>query len=1151
MASAPAMDRVSEAFAAALAAQEAGVKVDLSHLCNGDDSVVREVRSLLEHLGMAGHTRLHGDSDPGGSRSGAGSRAVPGFLDCDELRRNHADVVAPSLLDEWGASSIGQQVGPYTLIGELGSGGMAVVFVAEQDKPRRKVALKLVRKRTGSDQLIRRFEREAELHGCLSHPGIAQVYDAGVAQLKDDAGHVVDAPFLAMELVQGPNIGDFCKAFGCDPNLILELVAQVCDAVQHAHQRGVIHRDLKPVNVLVTGGGRGEATAKVLDFGVARFREGNGPDAPTRLTQHGYVIGTLAYMSPEQLGNSCDVDTRGDVYAIGAMLFELLASRLPIDLSGCGLAEAAIRISEVTPPRLGTLNRAFRGDIETIVAKAVDKNPDRRYQSAAALGQDIRHALAGEPIQARRDSIAYTLSKQVARYKSLAAATMAMLLLITAGSFYVYYQQTLQLKASNAEAAALRREQAQMKLNEQLTVELASRLSASRIGEGRLLSVSGAWLDAERPLWDEYLAHPDSLSARYALRELYLRSGCRMTTDTGLTEAHCVAISDSGLIAAGGADGVVRLRQTDDGRHVSEIETKNSVVRGLCFVGYGKALAVAGSGGAGLVAVGGGPPRPLVASPASSVTAARSLIAVGGDDGQVQIFTSIGRPLAKQSVSKVAVRAVAIDADETRLAAIDNAGAVTLWDLARDGDGIRLTAGANIAGHTATGRSVDFSPDGKTLVTGAGDGYVRVWRTADGYAVAAERTKNGTARDVVFHADGRRIAVAGYWRTQVYELTAQSPYLVPAGRVDGESVMCRFTKSGHGLVTLATAGVCRTWDLDPEGPAEMRGTSKAEVRDLFVTTRDTQPCVIALQGDGTVTARTPAAGGGWDTLTEWSAKTAVRGMALDAAKGRLWLARDDGRVTGHDLMSGQQLDALLPQGVPARTVHLTPDGRTMVVGLGDGRITFWRLADGQWTKVHEDRCGSDVRGAALSRDGKTLFTTHRMSVMRTWSMADFRVINEVTRPTASYQPDFSPDCVGVAAGDWDRSVHVWKADATGAGDKPRLTLIGHNQLVNDVAFDGSGTLLATVATDGQWRLWDVSDRSDSADAGQRERRCLTTRDPDLGEATTVRFLPATDKQTLAVGYRDGAVRVWDLAAGDSYLDRNVDYQRGLRVAAKH
>src|SRR5215468_10113643 len=262
---------------------------------------------------------------------------------------------------------------------------MGTVYEAEQDHPRRTVALKVIRRGFTSRELLRRFEREAETLGRLQHVGIAQIYEAGTA----DSGFGPQ-PYFAIELIRGRSLLEYANERKLHFRERLEIMAKVADAVQHAHQRGLIHRDLKPGNILVDEAGQ----PKILDFGVARATDSDSQ--ATMQTDIGQLVGTLAYMSPEQvLADPLELDIRSDVYALGVILYELLAERLPYDISR-KIHEALTAIREEDPAKLSSINRSYRGDIETIVAKALEKNKTRRYASAAELAADIRHYLKDE-----------------------------------------------------------------------------------------------------------------------------------------------------------------------------------------------------------------------------------------------------------------------------------------------------------------------------------------------------------------------------------------------------------------------------------------------------------------------------------------------------------------------------------------------------------------------------------------------------------------------------------------------------------------------------------------------------------------------------------------------------------------------------------
>lgn len=315
------------------------------------------------------------------------------------------------------------RIGNYRIQGILGEGGMGMVYLAEQDRPRRTVALKVVRPGMLGSAMLKRFEIETQVLGRLQHPGVAQVFEAGMATL---SGGSAPAPFFAMEYVRGQPLTEHAAQAALGVRERLALLARICDAVQHAHSRGVIHRDLKPGNILVTP----EGQPKVLDFGIARATDSD--IKATLQTDVGQLVGTLPYMSPEQVaGDAGALDTRSDVYTLGVILYELLAGRLPLDLSGRTIVEAARKISEGEPARLGDVVPSLRGDVSTIVAKAMEKDRQRRYQTASELSADIGRFLRNEPISARPPTTAYQLHKFASRNKGLVAgASMAVALLI-------------------------------------------------------------------------------------------------------------------------------------------------------------------------------------------------------------------------------------------------------------------------------------------------------------------------------------------------------------------------------------------------------------------------------------------------------------------------------------------------------------------------------------------------------------------------------------------------------------------------------------------------------------------------------------------------------------------------------------------------
>ncbi len=322
-------------------------------------------------------------------------------------------------------TALPERIGAFRVLRRVGAGGMGVVYEAEQLSPRRRVALKMMHPTLTSPEALKRFELEGQVLARLQHPGIARVFECGSFDLGRGA-----QPYIAMEFVDGCDVKSYCDREQLSVARRLELAASIADAVQHAHERGVVHRDLKPANVLVDARG----TAVVVDFGVARASE-SSLDVSVQ-TQTGQLLGTLAYMAPEQLvGPRSAVTRQVDVYALGAMLYELLAGRTPHDVSALPLAAAIALLASAEAPKLGRVRADLRGDVETIVAAALERDPRRRYASAADFAADLRAHLAHRPIRARRPSLAYRARKFVRRRRGLVAAGAATLLALLAGAW--------------------------------------------------------------------------------------------------------------------------------------------------------------------------------------------------------------------------------------------------------------------------------------------------------------------------------------------------------------------------------------------------------------------------------------------------------------------------------------------------------------------------------------------------------------------------------------------------------------------------------------------------------------------------------------------------------------------------------------------
>ena len=410
------------------------------------------------------------------------------------------------------------EIGGYRIVGLLGEGGMGVVYEAEQPSPRRRVAIKVVRGAELLDeQRLRMFEREAATLARLDHANIGKIYESGRTE---DGRH-----FFAMELVRGPSLAEWLAARPATPDraeieLRLRLFRQICDAVRYAHQRGVIHRDLKPANLIVTdapASATGSETTsltmvKILDFGLARMTEEDVK--ATQVTEIGVIKGTLPYMSPEQVrGDPGAIDVRTDVYALGVILYELLTRERPYSVESGSLLSALATICDQAPRPLADRWHAtvrLDPDLATIVATALEKDPDRRYASAAAFGDDIGRFLTSQPIQARPASTMYQLKKLVERRKPLfATAGIALVLLVAAaiGMAFLYVRSEANLaRALQAETSA-KREAATAERTSDFLVELFDGANPERT-RGETVTAKEVMDEGSRRVADELRDEP-------------------------------------------------------------------------------------------------------------------------------------------------------------------------------------------------------------------------------------------------------------------------------------------------------------------------------------------------------------------------------------------------------------------------------------------------------------------------------------------------------------------------------------------------------------------------------------------------------------------------------------------------------------------
>lgn len=1026
--------RAEEVFLAMVALPRERWPVEIAARCVDDPELEGEVRSLLD---------CHEVAD--GFLDGA---ALPGAV--------------PARAIDWLAEELpaGTRIGGYTIERHLGHGGMGNVYIAQQDRPRRTVALKVIRRGLATPSLLRRFEHEAEILGRLQHPGIAQIYEAGSAAVVGaDGGATEPRPFIAMELIDGQPLNIHADAGRLDVKARMELVARVADAVHHAHQRGVIHRDLKPANVLVDAHGQ----PKVLDFGVAR-----AADADLRVTtlhtSVGQLIGTLPYMSPEQVvGDPSEVDTRSDVYALGVVLYQLLTGRLPLDVSSRSLVEAARVIREEMPTRLGRVSRALRGDAETIVGKALEKDKSRRYQSAAELADDLRRAATGRPIVAKQESALYVLRRQIRRNKGPIAVVVSVIVGLLAFAIYANREASRYESLAIAENAAKTRADA-------AAARLEQELVHSNIERGRLLAVSGNLDAAERIIWPEHLRDINSRYTFFALWEMYSRSPCEATLPGGTArEVARIALSADGrLVATEGAGSLVAVWDTETLERVCAFGEPSAEPISLAFSASGVMATGEASGrvmvwdprtGAAVRELRAG--GPAVLDMAFDRKGGR--LAVAHRSGMVVLPVDGPGSAAPASWEGSGVHAVAFSpaADEIAMGCVDHH--VRIASL--PGLSVRL----EIANPEDDRPRMAYSPDGTRIAAGGGARLTRVWETATGALAATLAAPNGPIAGVAFTPDGRGVLTIGWWHLQVWDL-ATARVLRSYSGFAGSGTDVAVSPDGR-LAWVSQPPVVRAWEIDP-----LAGHTRIQApttRTLAVFGRAGE--LVVGEADGTVAI--VADPGGEPIATLGKSPTRIRSIAVSPDRAIAASVSRDGELCLWDLGARSLLGRWDGFRMPTNDgVRFDATGSRLVLPGRDFAFRVVEAASGrELLRIPSD--GEEPLSAAFSPDGALIATTTRRGFVRLYDAATGGLVRELERAQGTpWTVVFSPDGSRVVSGSWSRTIDVWSV-ATGRLER---SLRGHTGLVTDLAFrPREPSILASSGADGLLMLWDLSTEVDT------------------------------------------------------------------------
>ncbi|MGH7242019.1 MAG: protein kinase domain-containing protein [Phycisphaerales bacterium] len=1113
--------RIEEIFLRAVELQSIEREAFLDRACEGDADLRHELDSLLQH-----HSGAGGFLD---------SKAAPGRGLLTQLGASALSDAEPLLPSD-------KKIGNFHILGVLGSGGMGVVYVAQQERPKRTVALKVMRRVLGdpnsasAQRILRRFEHEAELLGRLHHPGIAQIYEAGT-YTADGLTH----PYIAMELVKGEPLLAYAAKHNLGNREKLVLVERICEAVQHAHRNGVIHRDLKPANILVDESGR----PKVLDFGVARTTN-TDLQLTSEHTAVGALIGTLPYMSPEQVsGDPAAVDTRSDVYAVGVIIYELLAGKLPYDLASRSLPEAARIIRDEEPTKLSSIDRYFRGDVEMIVSKALAKDRTRRYQSASDLGDDIARYLAGQAISARRDSAMYVLRKQLRRYRGIVSTVAFFMLIVVCLGVFAAIQAfrasrmaATEALAKNDALVALKQAETQRKRADENSASLGVQLARANVERGRLLGIAGNLLAAEDLIWPGHLREVNSRHTFFALWELYMHEPCLATQRAHTSPILGMAASADGkvLVTAAESDPPLKVWDTATRREITQIvvpfsTAPNETSRGIAVdrtgarivVGYenGQIVLASGSKGSTLASV------KYCSQYVRGVSFAPddSTLLVGLGDGRLVELDPNTLAIRRTLVNAgPAVTQVAWSPDSKMIAASFGDHSVHLWAWNANADPVPIQT---FKGHTQQINNLSFSPDGAVLASGGLDRTIRVWSAESSECLGVLDAPNGTVRSINFTADGSKIYSGGWWSMNVWDWRRQTKI---------RSYSCPEACTGSALLAGGTElwttidDTIRVWDVSPTPGVVMlsghagRAVGAWSPDAKYIATGDAQGAIRIFDGESNSLLR---------TLGDSNAR--VRALAFDGTSRYLVVAGEDSAARVFDLSSPNPEPTMILQGAFAlspRSIDFSPDNTMLVLPYRDGCHRVLRFPECTELQKIPTAERTEALSARFSPDGKLLVTNDRDRALRLWSVGDWKQLGTMRPSGISPQPwsmEFMPDSTQLLLTSWNKHAELWDV----ASCTFKQSFEGHGGLPTDVAIRlREPVIFATTSTDGTLRLWDVSHKNEP---------CMLTIDRfENWEVNSLQWSPNGRK--LLVGDSVGNVQIWNMRYFNRHMGGNMQYQ---------
>ena len=1130
----------------------------LEEACGGDRAVRQRVEALLRANDDPGAFLSEikpgvGDGEPVPSAAPGDRTLQPGAGEHDPDATG-VHTPQPDAPSQSGASAGRLAVEPglviagrYTLLEKIGEGGMGEVWVAKQTEPvKRKVALKLIKTGMDSKAVLARFEQERQALALMDHPNIARVLDGGMTP--------TGQPFFAMELVNGLPLNKFCDEMKLTPKERLELFVPICLAVQHAHQKGIVHRDLKPANILITLIDARPAP-KVIDFGVAKATAGKLTDE-SMFTQFGAVVGTLEYMSPEQAGFSCaDVDTRADIYSLGVILYEMLTGLKPIDTKRLKMAAwtemiRIIREEEPSKPstRLSTdeslpslaalrqtepnkLMALLRGELDWVVMKCLEKQRERRYETANGLAQEIQRYLADEVVEARPPSATYRLKKFVRRQKAQVVAASLVLLTLVGGVLGT----TIELWEANAAAQKERDANTAAQAARTAAENAAEAEKAAKI-EAQRQQVRAEWLLyaskitlAQRELAADNVdaaaavlksTPPDFRNWEYDYLKTQFESNenvCKAPSiDAVSRDGKRLASSDYRLGSWG-----VTVWDMETGKLLVSLK-HSGPVRAVAFNADGTRLACGGNIAnkhdkpadlkvwdletgkvifeleghvPGVAGVCYSPDGKKIASLAGNLYG-KSAELKEWDARTGKEILNFQRPAVAGGFGGGIVGGLAYSPDGKRIAA-GMAQMLNVWD-AETGKAV-----LSFRAHQHVITSLAYSPDGKRIATTSPESDMKVWDAETGKELLG--IPNDGGEGIAFSPDGKRIASPNGQLVKVWDaLTGKEVRSFKTGA----SVGIAFSHDGKRLA-VAAGGTVRTWEIDKRREGVLTfAAGKAGLSSMALSPDGQRIATASALLDPTVKV--------WDTQTGKLVfnlkghKDFASNLAFSRDGKILASASRDGTTRIWDMKTGDNKRTLKSGFRQHGVVALGPNGDLLATNEDDKTMTVWDLQSGKPT-LTLPAATECVLSLAFSSDGKYLASGSSgvRDNLKVWNVQTGQL--EFTRQGQNvFSVAFSPDGRYLASAGIEESIRVWN---TNTGEES-LVLRGHMGSIESVTFSPDGKRIASASTDGTIKLWET----------QRGFETITLpalREPQRAVAFN------SDGQRLACAGLHGTVRIWD------------------------